>query len=647
MANINDDPQVLLDMTNKVLKVFEEWAKKQINMQDATEKRFLEEIRKHLGMGGQISGLEMTRQEYEEIKEILKQKDIPYSGLPSSDSKIFLICKKEDTDYVQDVINAYKQNDPLFAKRMTVNEVAKSCDLLEESTAWTITPNYMSNPNDSIDEIIKSNLYDCNITASDTHEKMFLPGGDGLSFNKTGNDIEKFHLKMAVKNAVNFRNEGFFERGVDYNETYAQQKAYDVMTIKEFVERAKAGESIVLCNTFDKSAPAVRAIDGVISYADVANEGRMYSLDTKDLPIDTIEAHLKTFTDEHIYNKGILPLNVYKTTPKFGPDVAKEYCKRPILDNELQQIKLSEDALKAVFEEVNEVATKRAKAMFPNSNNYAELSAVKRQAIMDILEKKELTCIKEYLKSEAIVKDENGKPVLNEDGSYQYIIKSKDGLDDQLHDHLFEAAVKCYKDHNSNLYSYTQTSVSEIRNYTEKGFDYAKNYMANLAKNLGLNEKKAKMSQAEIELDTAKKKLDRAKMSVADQKVRLVKAKEEFDKKIDEVIAPFKSEAREILKNNLASGKSISSQLGNPATKEFADKAKAVEDAYDAEVKAIESEDYNVDEFEAEVSEKENIYKAASSDYERANAEFNSQLTTYQLEKAQKEESIHNTVEFD
>ena len=632
MANISDDPQFILDTTNKVLKIFDDWARKKINYQDDTEKKFMDILRKHIGMNGNVVSAEVNLKSVADVKAIMKERNIPYAAIPSANGKMLFISRDVDADRFQNVLYAVEQNNPGFAKRMTVSEIATNAEVLGESNAFTIEPNYNGNPTSALAEIIKVKLLDNNITASNTNEKIFMAGGTYPAFNEEGNDLCKFHLEMAVKNVISFKNEAFFENASAYNTIYAQQKIYDADVLKEFVNRAKNGESVVLAQVSDGTRPFISAVNGKIKYLDEANNFQK-EIDINEFSAEEIITHLSNFSDG-IYDKGVMSLsdfkeNIYKKKP--SADTIRKYCKRPIGDNpEFKEIKRTENALRNVFRQANKQATEEAIAMNASRTmTRLELKEIKEQRLLDILNKKEEKYIKEFL---------NGETGL---------LRSVDGFDDKLNDHLYDEAVKCYCDKNSNLYTLGSATLSEIRNFKEKT-DVERNMQNEFrrfkAKELGFENAQSKMNKALGELNKAKEVYEKVSRGEVKSGKTRESVEKEYKDALYEIVERFPESKRPAVIKVIEHPTDKLSDFfrrqrnaeSNSTIKKFIDDAKAIEDKYEENIQIIEAEatpDVDIEQARLEVEECQRLYEEATNEFEEIQLQLNDELKMYEAKE--------------
>lgn len=479
MADFSTDPQVLMDLLNKILKIIDNYIKKRPDIMTVKEREYLETMKNYIGQGKEPFSSNVKHQYVERLKEYCQLNNIPYTILgANNDSQLFFV-RKEDKDAFLKAYSYVQINDPEYARRCTPQQIALNLTNNELEAGTVITPVFSDNYS-TFSEVIKTKLFDNGISVSNTNERIALDAT--CRFNNTGKDLNSFNLEMAVKNTYLFQNHAIIPNAKEYAETYAAQKMYDDSELTKFIRNAKKGNVAILCDIEQKSDiylkvnPADKTIDAIDCGGKVTQ-----------IPINGTEQELKTalfrFTDE-IHNMTIVSNNDFKRL-KAGTLTDKEIqeiCHRPKLSSNSITIHKSQRQLKKVIELVNEKATQMVNPELPPQAKYQQ----KKEIIVGLLQGKFAdTDIQEAIDAFK----EQDDALFGENSS-------------QVHDKLLNQVIGNFQNDNGNLYKMDLVPVKEIARIADsKEFCQAKTN--ELAQKLGAV--KDRMSEVKKEIGSADK----------------------------------------------------------------------------------------------------------------------------------------------
>ncbi len=448
MAEISHtDPQFIMDLTNKFLKMIDDAIKNRPDLMNAKEREFQEIMKKYIGQGNEPMTIIVDKNKYLEFTQYCKDHNLPYTTLGYNEKQEPMFAfRREDADEIRKACESIYLNDPGYASRCTPAEIAHNLVNSSEEFGYVISPKFDGDMA-SKPEIIKSKLYDCGISSSNTNEKICLSAYAAM--NSTGKDFNQFNLEMSVKNVFLYKGHSFLPNATEYAKVYANQKIYDDSELTKFIRECKKGNKMIICNAFDTARSGYITFDESKQVIEVMDNQRktVASIPLKGSEQD-IKAILFKFADK-IHNMTLVNSNQFKELKQLNTTEQRrrEICHRPRLNEDLAKIKKSEDMTRVLVDGLNIIATQETLKMAKNKNmSKHEMYQCKKDILVAMLNDT-------YKNAEA----ENLIDDFKEKDDMLFGTESS-----QIHDNIIEKLAYCFEKDNDNLYSISREKVSKI-----------------------------------------------------------------------------------------------------------------------------------------------------------------------------------------
>lgn len=453
MAEISHtDPQFMMDLTNKFLKMIDDVIKSRPDLMDAKEREFQEIMKKYIGQGNEPMTIIVDKDKYLEFTQYCKDHNLPYTimGYNEKQEPMFAF-RAEDADEIRKACELISLNDPNYASRCTPAEIAHNLVNSSEEFGYVISPKFDEDMT-SKPEIIKAKLYDCGISSSNTNEKICLSAYAAM--NSTGKDLNQFNLEMSVKNVFLYKGHSFLPNATEYAKVYASQKMYDDSELTKFIRECKKGNKMMICNAFDTAKSGYITFDYQKKVIEVIDAQRKT---IASIPLKGSEQEIKALLFKHadkIHNMTLVNPIQFKELKQLNTTEQRrrEICHRPRLNEELNKIKKSEDMTRALVDGLNIIATQETLKMVKDKDmSKHEIYQHKKDILVAMLK--------------GTYKNEEAANLIS-------IFKEKDdevfGAEaSQVHDNIVNKLTECFEKDNGNLYVISREKVSEIAKITD------------------------------------------------------------------------------------------------------------------------------------------------------------------------------------
>ena len=392
-----------MDMVQLPFKILEEiYLKDDDNRKKA---KLMNQLRDHIKVGGKVSYNTIPQQYVYAVTTALEDQNIPYITVPDAKGNMLAVVREEDSEKLLEIQKTFMLTSTDYAKELTTQNVL---DLYKVHGYKEVDT--LSFANKEMAMVAEKKLYGAGITFAKTEDK------DGVTklilspfskFSVDGNDLCNFELLHAFEQSK--AGNMFKEKGVDLLGLRFEQAKWDQDQMNEFVSHVKAGDSYVFAPGHGKVNAYIESTNMGVALMERDNkiEGGWRRTSISISP-DASEREI-----EIALSKAASKINDAIPMPVSNFDREVQLSKKDITDKDklrpdggeglIKRIELaSNQDLKPMLAAINAEATKKMNNLV--GTEYMSQQAAykkKKEIISDIIAKRELSEIQDFLNSNA------------------------------------------------------------------------------------------------------------------------------------------------------------------------------------------------------------------------------------------------------
>lgn len=432
--------------------------------------KLMEDLRKHIKLGGKIAYNVLPNQYSSQIMTALEEQKIPYANFPDANGNMMFIVKETDSEKFLDIQKTFTQISTDYAKELTPQNVLNLYQKHNIKNVDTLTFN-----NKEMAAVAEKKLYGAGVTFAKVEENgtttMIL--SPFSKYSSDGNDISNFELLHAFEQS---KADPLIKDKADLIGLRFKQATWDAEQMTKFATHVKNGDNYVFAPLHGNVSSYIECSNLGVNLVEKSSsaEGGWKTtpiLISKDASVRDIEIVLSKAAS-NIMNAAPVPASKFDRDK--NPTRNDLLEKNPdILRPEGQQMeakleKIGNQDIKPMLEAINAEATKYVNSLYTTEYITQETAyQKKKEFIANILNKRELPEIQKFLNSNA-----GGFSVKEREQWYSNI--EKHFLDTQEKENQYECCV----------------GKENVKSLTNK-----------LAKILGVEVEKPKSKEAEPEYD--------------------------------------------------------------------------------------------------------------------------------------------------
>lgn len=373
------------------------------NDENKKRERLMKELTNHLKLGGKVSYAVVKPEFRDVIMESLEDQNVPYHCIPDVSGNMLFMVKDKHADELLEIQKTYMLTSTDYAKELTTEKMLELYGKHGAKEAEVLT---FSNKDMAL--IAEQKLYKAGVTFAKLENEdgtVNLVASPYSMCSRRGDDLCNFELLYAFEQSKAddmFKDYGLYDLRVE-------QAKFDEEQLMDFASRIKRGESCIFAPACGEVHTYIESdITGIHLYERAGKGWSSTELHINpEASVEDIKVALSKAADK-IDDAVPLKQSEFRRDANFkNNDKGREEAEkagrpvRPAAKEGSKAKAIERDAnqeLKPMLEAVNAEATNRLNAMYqekriPSGKGYEQKKAI----IADILEKKELPVIREFL----------------------------------------------------------------------------------------------------------------------------------------------------------------------------------------------------------------------------------------------------------